>query len=229
MHDNLRAKGRTLKTSGAFSAEQAYKHLAPIYDFWAELTESRAHTRALEWAAPQAGEAILEVAVGTGRLFARILEILGIGNAVGLDLSWAMLRRAQARLRRSGGPAPPLCRGDALRLPFADGTFDLLINCYMLDLMEQAQLPVVLSEFRRVLKPRGRLVISNMAVQAAWLNSIWMWLYRQTPSLVGGCRPVPGLSQLLGEGGWQVEKHELVSQSGFRSEVYLARIGRMAA
>jgi phosphatidylethanolamine/phosphatidyl-N-methylethanolamine N-methyltransferase len=229
MHAILASKGVAVATLSASSVERTYKLHAPFYDIWAALAESRASARAAEWAAPQAGETILEVAVGTGRLLASLVVKPGIGSAVGLDLSRAMLRRAQARFRRPGRPAPTFCQGDALRLPFAAGTFDLLINCYMLDLMEETALPGVLAGFARVLRPGGRLVLVNMTLLGRLLNPLWMWLYGHAPTLVGGCRPVPQVERLLGEGGWQVLEHELVSQNGFRSELFLARLAPRVA
>jgi ubiquinone/menaquinone biosynthesis C-methylase UbiE len=46
-----------------------YDRIAPIYDVWGKLTESRARNRAIELAEIKDGESILEVAVGTGLAF----------------------------------------------------------------------------------------------------------------------------------------------------------------
>jgi ubiquinone/menaquinone biosynthesis C-methylase UbiE len=229
MHDILPAKGHSMAGSATFSIRRAYERLAPLYDSWAAFTESRAGDRAFKMLSPQAGESFLEVAVGTGRLFVKILGTTGIGRTIGMDYSPAMLRRAQTRLTRMGGGRPPLLLGDARHLPIADGAFDLLLNCYMMDLLEEMAIPGVLAEFARVLRPAGRLVLMNMAPLGRWLNPAWMWAYGHAPSLVGGCRPVPQVRQLLAEGGWQITEHELVSQNGFRSELFLARRGTRVA
>lgn len=207
----------------ASSSVKAYSYLAPFYDSWAALTESRAGNRAMKLLSPRAGESLLEVAVGTGRLFVRLLTELNLGRAMGMDYSPAMLRHAQRRLARVGEGPHALLLGDARHLPFPDAAFDLLLNCYMIDLLEEAGVPGVLAEFRRVLKPAGRLVLVNMATLGRWLNPAWMWAYRHAPSLVGGCRPVPQVGRLLAEGGWQITEHELMSQNGFRSELFLAQ------
>ena len=50
--------------------------------------------------------------------------------------------------------------------------------------------PRVLAEFRRVLKPQGRLVLVNMAPARHWGYALWARLYRANPAWVGGCRGV---------------------------------------
>lgn len=52
---------------------------------------------------------------------------------------------------------------DARELSFPDETFDLVYNAYIFDLMDAEDFPVILSEFWRVLKPGGRLVLVNMS------------------------------------------------------------------
>ena len=56
-----------------------------------------------------------------------------------------------------------LKQGSALEIPYPGGSFDLLFDGYMFDLMPFEAMPKILAEFRRVLKPGGRLVLINMA------------------------------------------------------------------
>ena len=114
------------------------------------------------------------------------------------------------------------CRADARQMPFTAESFDVIMNCYMLDLIPESDIPKVLREFRRVLKPTGRLVLLVMARQNWLIQSIWMSVYTLSPTLVGGCRPV-SLSAYLTAGGWRTEQGEQISQNGFRSELTLAR------
>lgn len=51
-----------------------YDSIAPIYDIWGKLTESRARNRAIELAEINDGQSILEVAVGTGLAFYEIVK-----------------------------------------------------------------------------------------------------------------------------------------------------------
>jgi len=79
-----------------------YTRIAPLYDTWAWLTEREARKRCLELADIQNGEDVLEVAVGTGLAFAKILEANPSGHNEGIDLTSAMLRRAERRAAHTG-------------------------------------------------------------------------------------------------------------------------------
>ena len=97
--------------------------------------------------APEPGALALDVACGTGDL-AMALRRRG-GQVVGLDFTHAMLRRARARDRDL-----LLTGGDALRLPFADGTFHRLTVAF--GVRNFADLATGLREFHRVLRPGGQ-------------------------------------------------------------------------
>ena len=196
--------------------------LARSYDFWSALTESRAAARALEVADFRPGESVLEVAVGTGILFSELAQSNGLKRCVGIEPSKAMLCRARRRLASQMKERTAFCRADARQMPFTAESFDVIMNCYMLDLIPESDIPKVLREFRRVLKPTGRLVLLVMARQNWLIQSIWMSVYTLSPTLVGGCRPV-SLSAYLTAGGWRTEQGEPISQNGFRSELTLAR------
>ena len=54
-------------------------------------------------------------------------------------------------------------------------------NCYMIDLLPEAEIPIVMREFRRVLRSDGCLVLVTMADQKPALQKLWMALYRHAP------------------------------------------------
>jgi ubiquinone/menaquinone biosynthesis C-methylase UbiE len=195
---------------------------AKFYGLWGLLTESRAHARAWEAAQLAPGDAVLEVAVGTGVLFSRVARVKGLERCIGVELASGMLHEAQRRLQPLLRPPNALCRGDARQLPFPAQTFDLILNAYMLDLLPEDDIREVLKEFRQTVKPAGRLVLLTMAKQNRLLQGAWMWLYGRWPALVGGCRPIR-LDEFLAATGWRVDLHEMVSQCGFRSELIRAR------
>jgi ubiquinone/menaquinone biosynthesis C-methylase UbiE len=199
-----------------------YSRLAPVYGFWGAMTERRARERALAVSELKAGESVLEVATGTGTFLAQLAAVPGLANVVGVDLAEGMTSRAHELLKSKLVARAVLARADARRLPFADGSFDVLLDCYMLDLLPERDISNVLAEFRRVLKPGGRLVALVMACQARIFNSLWMRLYRISPALVGACRPIP-LAEFLVRGSWQVTMREMISQCGFRSELIVAQ------
>lgn len=198
-----------------------YRNKVSLYDYWGELTERTARQRCLKMAAIQDGEAILEVAVGTGLAFTEIIKSNPSGRKEGIDLTPEMLAKAEQKAKRMGAQNYKLQVGDAYDLPYEDGSFDLVINNYMFDLLPQEEFGQPLQEFKRVLKPGGRLVLVNMTPGKHWYNQVWEWLYRVKPAAIGGCRGV-ALHSPLQAAGFTVLQREFVSQMTFPSEIILA-------
>ncbi len=129
------------------------------------------------------GLRVLDVAVGTGLVAREALRVVGQGGSVvGVDPSAGMM--AQSSLR---GLA--LARGRAEALPFAGQSFDFL--CLGYALRHLADLETVFREFRRVLKPGGRLLVLEItrpegrvaaAVLKAYLHGVLPVLARLVAS-----------------------------------------------
>jgi len=198
-----------------------YDRWAAHYDLWSRPFESRAHRRVLEQAALRGEERVLEVAVGTGATLVALAAANRGGLTVGLDASRGMLGRAHQRASRAGA-VPLLLLADARTLPLPAETFDLLVNCYMLDLLSLEDIQTVLGEFRRVLRPGGRLVVATMTEGSRLVTTFWNRLYRRSPALLGGCRPLHA-APLLAEAGFEGVATERIVQLGFGSEVLAAR------
>ncbi len=200
---------------------EIYLKVAPSYDLFARLTETRAHNLCLELAAIQDGEAVLEVPVGTGLAFEKILSANPSGRNEGIDLTEAMLIRAERRATKSGSDNYRLRIGDAYDLDFPDNDFDILVSNYLFNLLPQQDFGAVLNEFKRVLRPGGRLVMINMTKGEHWCNDGWDWLYRIKPAWIGACRGVLILPHVQASGYSQINR-EYVSQLTFPSEVLYA-------
>jgi demethylmenaquinone methyltransferase/2-methoxy-6-polyprenyl-1,4-benzoquinol methylase len=124
-------------------------------------------------AAPQAGQRILDVATGTG-LVAAALARAAPCRVVGLDQSEQMLAGARARLARSPELAGriELVRGEAERLPFADGEFDALTFTYLLRYVEDRG--ATMRELARVLRPGARIAMVEFGVPSQpTLRALW--------------------------------------------------------
>jgi ubiquinone/menaquinone biosynthesis C-methylase UbiE len=199
-----------------------YGGKASFYDVWAKLTESRARQRVVELAAVHDGEAVLEVAVGTGLLFTQLLERNPHGRNDGIDITEPMLLQAREKAARSGATNWTLSLGDAYALPYPDASFDVLCNCYMFDLLPEGDFAQVLGEFHRVLRPHGRLMLANLACEQGVTYRLWDLLYRINPSLVGGCRAVQ-LTDTLRHVGFAIDVCEQVKQLTLATEVIRAR------
>lgn len=197
---------------------EAYRKTASTYDIWSRLTESKARQRCLEVADIKNGESVLEVAVGTGALFEKILRLNPTGRNEGIDLTEEMLSRARARAKRTGVSGYVLKIGDAYDLDYPDNCFDVVLNNYMFDLIPEKDFVVILGEFRRVLRKGGRIVLVNMTKGSRWFNASWEWIYDIRPSLLGGCRGIE-LKPYLEQEGFKKIRREYVSQMLFPSEV----------
>jgi demethylmenaquinone methyltransferase/2-methoxy-6-polyprenyl-1,4-benzoquinol methylase len=199
-----------------------YSRLAPVYEIWARLTEAKARSRVMELAAVGPGEDVLEVAVGTGVQLVRLARANAGGRTAGLEPSAGMLRQARRRLGESGlGDRVELMRGSALDLPFEDESFDLVVNGYMLDLLPRDAIPRALAEFKRVLRPGGRLVLSNMTKGERRRERIWDWLYDRGIVLTANCRGVLA-APVLDELGFAQIRREYVAQMTFPTEIVTA-------
>jgi ubiquinone/menaquinone biosynthesis C-methylase UbiE len=200
-----------------------YARVAWFYDAWSRLTEDKALRRLLTLAEVEDGMQILEVAVGTGRLFEKVLRLNPSGNNEGMDLSPVMLAHARRRLEHNAKVgAFRLQEGSAYDLPYESGRFDRLFNTFMVDMFPLEDYPRVLGEFMRVLKPGGRLAIAYFSYGHNWFNQIWPWLAKHFPALLTGCRPVmlgPALTQL----GVQILAQESICQNTFPSTIVVAQ------
>lgn len=111
----------------------------------------RAVVRAL---AARPGETVLDIAAGTGTSSDPLADA-GV-RVVPADFSLGMLRQGR---RRRGDLA--YTAADALRLPFADGSFDAVTMSF--GLRNVASTPAALAEFARVTRPGGRLVVCEFS------------------------------------------------------------------
>ena len=101
------------------------------------------------------GERVLDLAAGTATSSAALARS-GAG-VVGCDFSLGMLKVG----RRAGHPGVELVAGDALRLPFADASFDAVTISF--GLRNTADPDLALRELLRVTRPGGRLVVCEFS------------------------------------------------------------------
>ncbi len=200
-----------------------YSKIAWVYDLWGAMTETRARQRAMSLAKPRNGEAVLEVAVGTGLTFYEILQANPDGENVGIDITPAMLKKAVRKAAQSGAKNYQITTGDAYDLQFPSQHFDLLMNNFMFDLLPEKDFPLVLAEFKRVLKPGGRIVLTNMTRSDRFYQKIWEGVYHINPRWMGGCRGVYLRAPLQAAGFSNIHR-EMVSQFGFPAEIITANL-----
>ncbi|MGI8903399.1 MAG: class I SAM-dependent methyltransferase [Solirubrobacteraceae bacterium] len=131
-------------------------------------------------------ERVLDVATGTGMVAQALVRRYGC-TVVGLDQSPEMLAAAQDRL--AGDPAlaqrVTLLRGEAERLPFADGQLDHLTFTYLLRYVEDPG--ATMRELARVVRPGGRIASLEFGVPASGLwRALWTVYTRIGLPALGG-------------------------------------------
>ena len=116
--------------------------------------------------APGRFERALDLGCGTGELARQVARHYPRLRVVAADFTAAMLLRASEASRdRREGERLDFGRATALRLPFADGAFDLVTNAFVL--RNLADLSVALAEMRRVLRPGGVLLMLEITEPVA--------------------------------------------------------------
>ena len=112
----------------------------------------------MDWLAPRPGQLLLDVAGGTGDLSFRFLKRAGSGHATVLDLTESMLVEGRKRAEAAQmGASLDWVVGDAMKLPFADNSFDVYTISFGIRNVTRPQ--EALNEAYRVLRPGGRLMV----------------------------------------------------------------------
>ena len=201
--------------------KKSYKNVVWFYDAWSWLTESKAAKQVLKYAEIKDNENILEVACGTGVVFEKIVNLNPNGKNIGVDVSPDMLKKAKKRLQNAKSSHFDLKEGDVFNLEVRDGSFDLIVNNFMVDLMPVESFDKIAGEFYRVLKPNGRVVISTFSFGKKSVNKFWWWVAKNMPGVLTGCRPVSFKENLI-KAGFTIEQRIEISQNTFPAEVIKA-------
>ena len=167
-----------------------YDKIAPVYDIWGKLTESKARNRAIELAEIKDGQSVFEVAVGTGLAFYEIVKRNPNGENTGIDLSKGMLKKADRRVSKLSEANYSLNVDSAFNLKIEDESVDALVNNYMFDLISFEDMDEILMEFKRVLKKDGKLILVNMTEGERFGSKLYDFVYILSPKTMGGCRGV---------------------------------------
>ena len=191
-----------------------YDRLSRWYDLLSGSSERPARMHGLHMLDVRSGERVLEIGCGTGEALSVLASRAGdAGGVFGLDLSGGMLRKAESKLRRDASNVL-LVQAEALHLPFADGNFDALFLSFTLELFPAAEMPTLLMECRRVLRPGGRLGIVSLLQmdKPNWMERAYTWTHHRWPAAID-CRPI-ALQGLLMDAGWNISRFEHLSMWG---------------
>jgi ubiquinone/menaquinone biosynthesis C-methylase UbiE len=148
---------------------------------------------------------LLDLGCGTGALLRRLSETHPAALLSGLDPVPEMLTVARRRLP----PEVELVEGWAERLPFASERFDVVVSCNM---FHYVQRPAdALREMNRVLRPGGRLVITDWCDDylACRLCSLYLRLFRNAHFRIYGRQECSDLLREAGYGHVAVDRYKI--------------------
>lgn len=187
-----------------------YNKIAHIYDLMAEHSEQPMRDAGLELLAAQPGERVLEIGYGTGHCLVSLAEAVGdAGQVLGIDLSDKMQALAEELLAQRGlSERVELKRGDATSLPYDDASLDGIFTSFTLELFDTPEIPQVLAECLRVLRPAGRMVVVAVSREgkADLMLKAYEWTHKHFPNLMD-CRPIY-VNRALEHAGFNVDESD---------------------
>ncbi|MEM8722312.1 MAG: class I SAM-dependent methyltransferase [Cyanobacteria bacterium P01_G01_bin.39] len=151
-----------------------------------EINLSSWHKTALNLSPPLENLNILEVGCGVGDFALHLVNF--DANVTAVDFSPHAIEIAKKK-STAQNKSVNFRVADAQSLPFADNSFDLLLSCECLEHVPEPQL--ALNEFKRVLKPQGKLVLTtenySNAMVLYWLKC---WIFKKPFNSGAGVQPI---------------------------------------
>ena len=199
-----------------------FDSVAPKYDLMNDLMSMGMHRAWKAYTVMVAnlreGQQVLDIAGGTGDLAMAFAKKVGAsGRVVHTDINEAMLRTGRDRLLDAGISLPTMVC-DAEKLPFADGSFDLVSVAFGLRNMTHKE--AALAEMNRVLRPRGKLLVLEFSKVAKPPEKAYDWYSFKVLPFLG--RAVAGddasyryLAESIRVHPGQDELKALMKKSGF--------------
>ncbi len=199
---------RVLRTRD--EARAFYNKIARVYDFLSESTEEPMRKFGLDQLDVRDGERVLEIGFGTGTSLVELARMVGShGKVLGVDIADQMLDVARQKLREKllEDRVELIC-GDATTLPYLSDSVDAIFTSFTLELFDTPEIPVVLAECKRVLRPGARLVVVSMSKEGenGAIVHMFEWTHKHFPNFLD-CRPI-FVQRAVQAAGFQIESAE---------------------
>lgn len=206
------------------AAKKTYNLLSRVYDGLAGSSEAPSTLMGLEILKVYQGERVLEIGSGTGRALTWLCgQVKASGEVHGIDLSRGMLQMAQKKLANSTVSCRiSLVEGDGACLPYAGERFNTVFLSFTLELFDTPEIPTVLGECARVLKPGGRLGVVSLFKDShpGAIVRMYEWFHKTLPGIVD-CRPI-NTSSLIQASGFELKHRIMKSMWGLPVEILVA-------
>jgi len=149
----------------------------------------------------KAGETVVDLGSGGGfDAFLAAREVGESGHVIGIDMTPAMLSKARANAEKGEFSQVEFRLGEIEHLPVADNTADIIISNCVINLSPHK--PLVFADAFRVLKPGGRLAISDVVATAEMPDAM-----KNDPMLHAGCMAgaslIDELEQMMADAGFE--------------------------
>jgi demethylmenaquinone methyltransferase/2-methoxy-6-polyprenyl-1,4-benzoquinol methylase len=196
-----RPEGAASEADASKKVREMFTQIAPRYDLLNHLLSleldrlwRRRAARRLRPTLQHHNALVLDLCCGTGDL-ALALARVGPARIIGADFSHSMLVRAHAKSAKRGrapshsglasSPPMPLFEANALRLPFANSSFDLVTSAF--GFRNLANYEAGLREIQRVLKPGGTIAILEFTEppEGLW-GDFYRWYFCSVLPRIGG-------------------------------------------
>jgi len=135
----------------------------------------------------KAGEVVVDLGSGGGLdVFLAAKKVGPTGKAIGIDMTPAMIERARTNAQSGGYTNVEFFQSTIDKLPLPDATVDCVISNCVLNLAPDK--PAVFREIFRVLKPGGRLAVSDIALKAELPEAVASSLAAYVGCIAGAIR-----------------------------------------
>jgi len=205
-------------------AKLSYTKMANWYDIFG-IFERRYRLEGIKLLNAHQDETILEIGFGTGNSLRKLASAVGYnGLVLGVDISEGMCKKANQKMRKANlKDVTSLQCADATFLPYKDNIIDRIFLSFTLELFSIKDIYLVLKECKRVLTPKGKLIIVTLSRRKLNLMvRTYEWFHKKFSKIID-CRPILA-AEILFESGYQILSTKHMTMWGLPVDIFLSEV-----